>query len=114
MLLKKADLTFQEPQCRKQTIHELLVNANQLATQLSGLVKDNKTQLRPTLDKLENVLSFLHARADQIETLLHYYGPYVNLLGNIVGTGPWFDAYVPNITGVFTGEFTPSKPGGAQ
>ncbi len=27
------------------------------------------------LDKLENVLSFLHAREDQIETLLHNYGP---------------------------------------
>lgn len=114
VLMKKADLIFQELQARKQTIHELLVNANQLATQLSGLVKDNRTQLRPTLDKLENVLSFLHARENQIETLLHNYGPYVNILGNIVGSGPWFDAYVPNITGVFTGEFTPSKPGGAK
>ena len=112
VLMKKADLIFQELQDRKQTIHELLVNANQLAVQLEGVVKDNRQQLRPTLDKLQNVLTFLHAREDQIETLLHNYGPYVNILGNIVGTGPWFDAYVPNITGVFTGEFTPVKPSG--
>jgi phospholipid/cholesterol/gamma-HCH transport system substrate-binding protein len=111
-LMKKADLIFQELNQRKQTIHELLVNANRLAVELQGVVKDNRAQLRPTLDKLENVLSFLHAREDQIETLLHNYGPYVSILGNIVGSGPWFDAYVPNITGVFTGEFGLTKPGG--
>jgi phospholipid/cholesterol/gamma-HCH transport system substrate-binding protein len=113
-LMKKADLIFDELQARKQTIHELLVNANQLAVQLEGVVEDNQKQLRPTLDKLKNVLTFLHAREDQIETLIHNYGPYVNILGNIVGSGPWFDAYVPNITGVFTGEFTPVKPGGGK
>jgi phospholipid/cholesterol/gamma-HCH transport system substrate-binding protein len=113
-LMKKADLIFDELQQRKQTIHELLVNANQLAVQLQGVVKDNQKQLRPTLDKLDNVLTFLHAREDQIETLIHNYGPYVNILGNIVGSGPWFDAYVPNITGVFTGEFLPTKPGGGK
>lgn len=113
-LMKEANLVFQELQQRKQTIHELLVNADQLATELEGVVKDNRKQLRPTLDKLEDVLGFLQAREDQIETLVHNYGPYVSILGNIVGSGPWFDAYVPNITGVFTGEFTPSKPGGAK
>lgn len=107
VLMKQADLIFQELQQRKQTIHDLLVNANQLAEQLEGLVKDNRKQLRPTLDKLEDVLTFLHAREDQIETLIHNYGPYVNILGNIVGTGPWFDAYLPNVTGVFSGEFVP-------
>jgi phospholipid/cholesterol/gamma-HCH transport system substrate-binding protein len=106
-LLEKADLVFQELQRRKQTIHSLLVNANKLVVQLEGTIKDNREQLRPTLAKLENVLKFLHAREDQIETLIRNYGPYVNILGNIIGTGPWFDAYVPNILGVFTGEFTP-------
>jgi phospholipid/cholesterol/gamma-HCH transport system substrate-binding protein len=94
-LMKQANLIFQELQQRKQTIHELLVNANRLATELEGLVKDNRKQLRPTLDKLEDVLTFLHARENQIETLIHNYGPYVNIM-----------------TGVFLGEFTPTKPGG--
>jgi len=111
-LMKQANLIFQELQARKETIHTLLINANQLAVQLEGVVADNRKQLKPTLDKLENVLTFLQAREDQIETLMRNYGPYVNILGNIIGSGPWFDAYVPNITGVFTGEFTPSKPGG--
>lgn len=107
VLMKKADLIFQELEQRKQTIHTLLVNANDLAVELQGLVKDNREQLRPTLDKLENVLTFLRGREDQIEELIRNLGPYVNILGNIIGTGPWFDAYVPNILGVFSGEFVP-------
>ncbi len=113
-LMKQSSLVFQELQARKQTIHELLINANQLAVELDGLVKDNRKQLAPTLNRLEDVLTFLHAREDQIETLLRNYGPYVNILGNVIGTGPWFDAYVPNITGVFTGEFTPIAPGSGR
>jgi phospholipid/cholesterol/gamma-HCH transport system substrate-binding protein len=114
VLMEKADLIFQELQKRKRTIHTLLVNAEELATELEGVVDDNEDQLRPALDRLENVLRFLHAREDQIQDLLHNYGPYVNILGNIIGTGPWFDAYVPNILGVFTGEFEPGPPGGTQ
>ncbi len=113
-LMKQADLIFAELQNRKDAVHDLLVNATKLATELDGVVKDNREQLKPTLDKLENVLLFLHAREDKIETLIKNYGPYVNILGNIVGSGPWFDAYVPNILGVFTGEFTPDKPGGGE
>ncbi|TXL60764.1 MCE family protein [Aeromicrobium terrae] len=113
-LMKQADLIFHELEIRKETIHTLLVNATELADQLGGLVKDNREQIKPTLDRLENVLTFLHAREDQIETLIRNYGPYVNILGNVLGTGPWFDAIVPNITGIFDGEFIPAPPGGTR
>ena len=108
-LMSQADLVFIELRKRKAAIHDLLVNVRRLAVDLEGVVEDNREQLRPTLDKLHEVLTFLEEREDKLGELLHNYGPYVNILGNIVGTGPWFDAYVPNITGVFTGEFTPGK-----
>jgi len=113
-LLERADEVFKELQKRKDAIHTLLVNAEQLTVQLEGLVKDNEKQLGPALDRMKNVLTFLHAREDQIETLLRNYGPYVNILGNVVGSGPWFDAYVPNILGVFSGDFLPAPPGGTR
>jgi phospholipid/cholesterol/gamma-HCH transport system substrate-binding protein len=106
-LMENADLVFAELRKRKQAIHDLLINVRRLADDLEGLVEDNREQLRPTLDQLDEVLTFLKAREDKMQTLLHNYGPYVNILGNIVGTGPWFDAYLPNITGVFSGEFVP-------
>jgi len=106
-LMEEADLVFQELERRKKAIHTLLVSADELAVQIEGLVKDNRAQLRPTLDALRSILVFLNAREDQLETMLRNYGPYVNILGNVVGTGPWFDAYVPNMLDVFTGEFEP-------
>ena len=40
--------------------------------------------------------------------MLRNYGPYVNILGNVIGTGPWFDAYVPNmLSPLIPGEFDP-------
>ncbi len=36
-------------------------------------------------------------------------GPYASILINIIGTGPWFDAYVPNLVGLAGGEFKPGK-----
>jgi phospholipid/cholesterol/gamma-HCH transport system substrate-binding protein len=107
-LMDKADLVFEELERRKKAIHTLLVSTNQLAVQLEGLVKDNREQLRPTLDALHSILVFLNAREDQLETMLHNYGPYVNILGNVIGSGPWFDAFVPNMLNVFTGEFVPA------
>lgn len=107
-LMDRADQVFKELGDRKEAIHTLLVSANQLAVQLEGLVKDNREQLRPTLDALRSILAFLNAREDQLEEMLNNYGPYVSILGNVIGTGPWFDAYVPNIVGVFSGEFLPA------
>jgi len=97
VLMKKADLLFQELERRKKAIHRLLVSADELVVALRGVVQDNREQMRPALDALQDVLLFLHEREDQVETLLHNYGPYVNILGNVIGTGPWFDAYVPNM-----------------
>ena len=108
-LMENANLVFVELRQRRAAIHDLLVKVEQLAIDLEGLVKDNREQLKPTLDQIDDVLTFLKARDAKLKELLHNYGPYVSILGNIVGTGPWFDAYVPNITGVFDGEFIPGK-----
>ncbi|HWV26479.1 MAG TPA: MlaD family protein [Aeromicrobium sp.] len=109
-LMGQARQVFDELHRRRDAIHDLLVDADALVVQLRGVVKDNTEQLRPTLDTMEDVLGFLEAREDKLEALLRNYGPYVDILGNIVGSGPWFDGYVPNIQGIFTGEFTPPIP----
>ena len=34
--------------------------------------------------------------------------PYASILINIIGTGPWFDAFVPNLPSIADGEFKPA------
>lgn len=110
-IMRNSNLVFAEIRRRKEAIHALLVDVRQLARDLEGTVADNREQLKPTLDLIDDVLGHLEEREDKLKETLHNYGPYVNILGNIVGSGPWFDAYVPNITGVFSGEFEPGRRG---
>ena len=111
-LITKSDQIFRELIKRRHDIHRLLVAARELSEQLTGLVKDNEKQIGPALTDLQTAMNFLNERDQQIGQTIKYYAPYASILINIIGTGPWFDAYVPNIVGTFTGEFKPGfRPG---
>lgn len=104
-LINRSDQVFRELIKRRGDIHRLLVAARDLAKQLTGLVKDNEKQIGPALTELRTAVDFLNDRDVQIGQTIKYYAPYASILINIIGTGPWFDAYVPNIVGTATGEF---------
>jgi len=108
-LMKKGSQVFNELLARRQAIHDLLVNARSLGVQLRGLAADNQKQIGPALAELDKGISFLNKRKKQLSDTIKYYGPYATILVNIIGTGPWFDAYVPNLAGLATGEFLPGK-----
>jgi phospholipid/cholesterol/gamma-HCH transport system substrate-binding protein len=108
-LIRQGDLLFKEIQRRHEAIHTLLVNTSQLAKELSGLVKDNQAEIGPALQNIHQVLGVLHKKNKQLKQSLAALGPYVSILGNIIGTGPWFDAYVVNLVGVGSGEFAPGS-----
>ena len=108
-VMKDGDQVFAELISRRQAIHQLLVNATTLAQQLEGLVKENEKQIGPALDGLNTALKFLNAREEDLTKTIQNYGPYASILINIIGTGPWFDAYLANLTGIASGEFLPGK-----
>ena len=107
-LAKQGDLLLQELQRRKEAIHQLLLNTGILADQLGGLVDDNQAQLKPMLQQLAEVNELLLSREKALRASIHNLGPYVSILSNIIGTGPWFDAYAVNLLQVFGGEFKPA------
>ncbi|WP_246081633.1 MCE family protein [Nocardioides litoris] len=106
-LMGSSRLVFEELQKRKDAVHRLLVNARLLATELRGLVRDNQRQIAPALREVDDLLDTLISREKELKATLAALGPYVNILGNIIGTGPWFDAYAVNLLGIPTGEFVP-------
>lgn len=79
---------------RRDAIHELLVGTDQLATQLSGLVADNRAQLEPTLRQLRGVVAILQRNRDNLEQTLQRMGPFVEAFSNVTGNGRWFDSYL--------------------
>lgn len=107
-LMESSDLVFKELTKRKKAVHALLVNARSLAEELRGLVKDNESQLAPALAEVDGLLSFLISKEKKLEETLAALGPYVSILSNIIGTGPWFDAFAANMLALPTGEFVPA------
>jgi phospholipid/cholesterol/gamma-HCH transport system substrate-binding protein len=108
-LMKQGDLVFQELQARKEAIHRLLVGARQLAVSLKGIADDNQAEIGPALDDLHEVTVNLRRQKANIAATIHNLKPYASILINVIGTGPWFDAYVPNLAGMFSGEFVPGR-----
>lgn len=108
-LMKNSDLVFKEVRRRKQAVHLLLVNARELATQLRGVAADNQAQMAPALREVDDLLSLLNSKDKELKATLSALGPYVDILSNIIGTGPWFDAYASNLLAIPTGEFQPTR-----
>lgn len=109
-LMRSSDLVFQEVQSRKQAIHRLLVNARSLAIELRGVATDNQAQIGPALKEIDDLTSLLISKEKELKATLAALGPYASILSNIIGTGPWFDAYAVNLASVPTGEFLPAAP----
>lgn len=109
-LMKDSDLVMEEVRRRKEAVHLLLVNARDLAEQLRGVAADNQAQIGPALKEVDQLLALLNAKEKELKATLNALGPYVSILSNIIGTGPWFDAYAANLVGVAVpGEFEPTR-----
>ncbi len=72
-------------------------NISDMARQLSGVVNDNRRQLRPALDKLNGVLTIVNNRKDEVQKSLKLLNSYAMSLGEAVSSGPFFKAYVANL-----------------
>jgi phospholipid/cholesterol/gamma-HCH transport system substrate-binding protein len=93
-LLRDGNLLLAEVTARRDAIHNLLVTTDQLATQLSGLVADNRTKLAPALAQLRQVLSTLQRDRDNLSATVANLAPFLDAFTNVLGSGRWFDSWV--------------------
>jgi phospholipid/cholesterol/gamma-HCH transport system substrate-binding protein len=82
---------------RRQAIVDLLANTSVVAKQLTGVVHDNEAKLAPTLDKLNSVTAMLEKNRDNLSTALNRFPRYMRTLGEVVATGNFYMAFVPNV-----------------
>ena len=93
-LLTDGNLLLAEVQRRRDAIGALLTGTQRLAAQISGLVADNTATLGPTLAALDRVTDVLQRNQDNLTRALALAGPYYRMVGNAIGNGRWFDAYL--------------------
>jgi phospholipid/cholesterol/gamma-HCH transport system substrate-binding protein len=82
---------------RRRAIVELLVHTSALSKQLSGVIHDNEERLAPTLDKLNAVTAVLEKNRDNIGMAQPGLAKFQTTLGETIGNGPYYQAYVPNL-----------------
>lgn len=82
---------------RRDAISELLANVSVVAKELSGLVADNETKLKPTLDRLNSVAAVLEKNRDNLAKALPGLKKFEFTSGESVSNGFYYNAYVPNL-----------------
>jgi phospholipid/cholesterol/gamma-HCH transport system substrate-binding protein len=97
-LIKDADLLVAELETRREAIHTLFTNTSALAQQVTGLVQDNRARLKPALEQLKGVLATLQKHEGDLKKTIAAMAPFTRLFANTLGTGPWFDTYIQNLT----------------
>jgi phospholipid/cholesterol/gamma-HCH transport system substrate-binding protein len=99
-LMKDGDKVFQAVQARRALIHQLLVSTQKLSAQITALVRENRKDLGPTLQKVNAVLAILLKNQNALDASIRGLAPYARVFTNTLGTGPWFDTYVQNLVPV--------------
>ncbi|BAX93464.1 MCE family protein [Mycobacterium shigaense] len=81
----------------RDSIDALMNDITAVSRQVSGLVDDNRKTLKPALDKLNGVLEILDNRKEDIQKTLPKFKRYAMSFGEVLGSGPFFKAYVANL-----------------
>ncbi|WP_158882616.1 MCE family protein [Amycolatopsis anabasis] len=93
-VITDGNLLVDELQKRKNAISALLKGTQQLSAQLTGLVADNRQQLRPALEKLGLVTDLLQRNQDNLDKGLKSLATFTRVGANATGNGRWFEGYI--------------------
>ena len=73
---------------QRDSVDALMNNLTAVSQQISGLVDDNRTQLKPAIDKLNGVLGILDNRKQELQRTLYLLRRYAMSFGEVLGRGP--------------------------
>lgn len=97
-LLTAGESLFAELDARQRVIDELLSSAQTLAAQLRAALEENARVIGPALRQLNDIVDVLNRNKKAIQDTLVGLRGYATAFGDAASTGPWFDAYIQNLT----------------
>lgn len=89
-------------QAQGDSLDRIWRNISAVSQQLKGFIADNRTTLKPALEKLNGVLTIVDDRKAKVQDAIKRLNAYAMSLGESVSSGPFFKAYVANL---FPGQF---------
>lgn len=96
-LISSMGQLMQELNFRQKNISRLLSSTVTISTALSGIIRDNQSQIGPVLDNLKSVAGILTRQNKNLREALKYLGPFYRLYANVLGNGRWFEQVVTNL-----------------
>lgn len=96
-LVHDSNALLAELRTQSDALDRVSQHISSAATQLRGFIADNRQQLPPMLDKLNGVLTLIDNRKERLQEAVKLLNKYALSLGESVGSGPFFKAYIPNL-----------------
>jgi phospholipid/cholesterol/gamma-HCH transport system substrate-binding protein len=96
-LVANANALLAELLLQRNSVDALMNNLTAVSHQISALVNDNRTQLKPAVDKLNGVLGILDNRKKELQRTLYLLRRYAMSFGEVLGSGPFFKASLVNL-----------------
>ena len=96
-LMKDSDVLMRALVERRESIHRLLVSTSTLSSELTGLVKESRADLKPALANLQSVVDLLLKNQNNLDASLRLMAPFYRVFANTLGNGPWFDTWIMNL-----------------
>lgn len=97
-LLTTGSSLLTQLESRQAVIESVLRSGQNLAVQLRSVLNENRAVLQPALTELNTLLGTLNANKKNIQKALVGMRAYALAFGEAVSSGPWFDAYIQNLT----------------
>jgi phospholipid/cholesterol/gamma-HCH transport system substrate-binding protein len=87
-----------ELDARQQVITGLLASARSLSHQLTAVAKENGAVLPATLAEVNQVVDLLNRNKRNLQLTITGLRNYATAFGEAISSGPFFDAYIQNLT----------------
>lgn len=96
-LVKDSNALLIQLRTQSAALDQISTNISAVSLQLKEFIAANGQQLHPALDKLNGVLAILDTRKERVQQAIKGINAYAMSLGESVGSGPFFKAYVVNL-----------------
>ncbi|MGV0716987.1 MCE family protein [Mycolicibacterium sp. XJ662] len=96
-LISDTNAMLAQLQSQSAALDQISGNISALANQILGFITENRSTMKPALDKLNGVLATIDNRKAEVREAFRGLSAYVMALSESVSSGPFFNAYVANL-----------------
>jgi len=96
-LIANSNALLLQLESQSDALEQVSGNISALTQQIKGFITENRSTLKPALDKLNGVLTIIDDRKAALQDSIKLLNAYSMSLGESVSSGPFFKAYLSNL-----------------